>query len=69
MTENKFDEMEVTPLSDEMLDEVAGGVIHHNSNGKWDVIEDGTSQVRQSFDSRGAAIAYAKKNGISTKIV
>ena len=68
-TEDLHNDMEVSQLSDEVLDDVVGGVIHQNTDGLWDVIDDKTSKVVQSFGNRQAAIAYAKKNGISTKIV
>lgn len=67
--ENKFDEMEGTPLSDEMLDDVVGGAIHQNANGKWEVINDSNHQVERSFSSRSAAIMYAKKHGYSTQVI
>lgn len=67
--ENKFDEMEGTPLSDEMLDDVVGGAIHQNAKGEWEVINDADHQVVKSFGSRSAAIMYAKKKGYGTQVI
>ena len=68
-TEEINNELEGALLSDEELEGVAGGAVRHEANGQWSVINDATSQVVQTFNSPQAAIAFAKKNGYSTKMV
>ena len=68
-TKDMHDDMEMYELSDEVLDSVTGGAIHHSESGQWEVINDKTSQVVKRFDSKQAAMAYAIKFGYSTKIV
>ena len=65
-TENMGNDMEGKQLSDEVLDDVVGGAIHHDSNGQWSVLNDKTSAVVKTFGTRAEAIAYAKMRGYGT---
>ena len=67
--ENMNDAMDATLLSDEDLDGIVGGAIRQEAGGKWSVLDDKTSEVVQTLNSRQAAIAYAKKNGYGTNVV
>ena len=66
-TENLNNEEFAAELADDQLDAVVGGLIHQNAAGRWEVLDDATHSVMQTFDNRMAAIAYAKKKGVSTK--
>ena len=68
-TEDMKNEVSANDLSDEQLDEVVGGLIHQNGAGKWEVLSDLDRSVIQTLDSKMAAIAYAKRIGVSTKRV
>ena len=67
-TEN-YNENDVRELADDTLDNIVGGAIRKAPNNQWEVIDDTTSQVKKSFNSKAAAMAYAKKNGYGTNIV
>ena len=69
MTTENLNEMDASVLSDEELDSVVGGAIRQEANGQWSVLDDKTSQVVQTLNSRQAAMAYAKRYGYGTNVV
>ena len=67
-TEDMNNEMDGVVISDEMLDGIVGGTVQKHGN-HWDVVNDSTSEVVKSFDSRQAAVAYAKKYGYDPTVI